>query len=534
MRALKPAQPVGAPPPAAKPSPAVARSAPPAPHADVRVYVEDRLSAILARAVNGRSPHALLQRVGETKLAHEPIESGATAEAREQWIAALQELRATRRSLKATWEEELKKQAGTDEGISQRTIMSDYPRALTMDRDVISALRKTAPFKGGGATLMLERVASEDDTEQYIVSARSGGEPVASVVLGTAAYRKGPPAPGGRATFRRNAKEYVADNRGIPTRRYAYVEKNVFQVMELLAGNSMTGRYQMLHTALGINADIYEASEKLGADVTGGAFARGQKLTLEQLAVLHQWKGSGQDQRGLSLTSSPRQDAVYSNRGGSFRSAGGARIKIDLFKVPTGVVLLNHYGSGGVKEALGDVNPALNTGATYSFANSVLKNRELYLERLDPSWISSLTLHEETGDKTATKSGAELLQTVASRLGYNDYASGFTAGSLNQRAPDGASPMFILGQGVGREYRAGYQAGTLRFPVAQPPPEPRGGPRGKTRSRPWKPPEHRGPSFGTLKTEAHDEPDRHLIYWIGWAHGGWNRPQATTLRAALR
>ncbi len=454
-------------------------------------------------------------------------------------------MRDARKLRKKNWEAWLKQQASTEEGISQRAIMSNYPQELMLDSDVIKALKRTSPFVRQGkkpAALVLETTLDDEGGEHHVVK-DGEGEVVAILLLGSDAFKEGEQTPGGRATYRRNGKDYVADNRGTPTRRFAYVEKNVFQLMDLITQGTMTGRYQMFHAALRLQADIYAAGEQLGRDVTGrNDFRVGDKLTIEQLAVLHQWKGSGQEQRGLSLTSTPRQEAVYSNRGGSFRSGGGGRIEIDLFKVPADVVLINHYGEWGVRENLGDVNPALD-GSTYSYTNSVIKNRELYLERLDFGWVSAVTVHGDTGDQTKRDSDGDLRKLLAGRLGYSQYTAGFALGVLAQKA-ENDTPMHLLGYGVGAEYRSGWIAGRSDYPVAQPPPEPARNPRLKHQPKPkrWVQPPHRGPTWGELKTAAHDAQDRyergtaaerHMIYWIGWAHGGWQRPLAKTLTAAL-
>jgi hypothetical protein len=511
---------------------------------DRAVSAGDPLDRTLAGAVRRRAMQAVVQRVGETKLAYEPAASAALPEARDLWLEALQELRDARKLRKSDWEAFLKQQANTEEGISQKAIMTNYPKDLRLDSNVIAALKRTAPFQGRNG-LRLDTSTAEDGSEQHVVKDQYG-EPVAVLLLGADAYTDSGKSPGGRATFRRNGKEYVADDRGVPTRRYAYVEKNVFQLMDFITQASMTGRYQMFHAALNIQSDIYAAGEQLGRDVTGrNDFRVGDKLTLEQLAVLHQWKGSGQEQRGLSLTSTPREEAVYSNRGGSFRSAGGARMQIDLFRIPANVVLINHYGKGGVKEELGGVSQKLDTGSTYSYTSSVIKNRELFLEKLEFGWVSAVTVHGETGDQTKRDSDGDLRQLLSQRLGYGQYTAGFTLGAQGQAAASEV-PMHLLGHGVGAEYRAGWIAGGRAFPLAQPPPErnvPRTpGNRHQRRPPPWTPPPHRGPNWGALKIAAHDAqddyergrgPERHMIYWIGWAHGGWHRPLAKTLTGAL-
>ncbi len=73
------------------------------------------------------------------------------------------------------------------------------------------------------------------------------------------------------------------------------------------------------------------------------------------MAFVHQYWGSGSQQRGLSLTSTSKPGATIGNCGDNFRTNNGVRIKIDLARIPTeedNPMLLNHYGHGGVKDAI--------------------------------------------------------------------------------------------------------------------------------------------------------------------------------------
>ena len=77
------------------------------------------------------------------------------------------------------------------------------------------------------------------------------------------------------------------------------------------------------------------------------------KMTDTQVAVAHQMYGSLPEQRGVSLTSTPKVGVTYANTGGNFRTDDGFKLKIDLARVPKTVLFLNHYAEGGVS----DMNP---------------------------------------------------------------------------------------------------------------------------------------------------------------------------------
>ena len=186
--------------------------------------------------------------------------------------------------------------------------------------------------------------------------------------------------------------------------------------------------------------------------------------------MLHQWTGSGTTQRGLSLTSTPRENAVYGNAGESFREATGVRIKIDLLKVPKNVVLLNHYASGGIKDKTAKVNPDLVTSSDVyktGYRASVIKNRELYLERLEADWIEDIDVHDGASNRPKKpdeqgKRGAALVAAVAANAGVADYIAGFEASvdaGWDAHPPDALSAAGKLGFASGQKYVLGHSWG---------------------------------------------------------------------------
>jgi hypothetical protein len=265
-------------------------------------------------------------------------------------------------------------------------------------------------------------------------------------------------------------KEYVEDDRDVPTRRFAYMEKSFYQFMEFLATGSMTGRYQTWNKALSLAPDLKAIAPYLSFQLSPDPSKPVTTLSPEQMAFLHQWKGSGPQQRGLSLTSTPREKAVYANAGESFRTADGVRIKIDLSLVPKEVILLNHYSQGGVKD-----NTGVKPDIPYGYDASVRKNRELYLERLDPQWIVGIDAHlpslppMSTEDKA--KSGADLVEAMRKQIGYDGYKDAFdkTVTALKAKkeadvpAVKGDDDPFTKGVNSGRNYMAGHDAGKTEF-----------------------------------------------------------------------
>lgn len=271
----------------------------------------------------------------------------------------------------------------------------------------------------------------------------------------------------------RNATEYVEDRLGVKTRRYAYVEKNYFQMMEFLTTHHMEGRFQSLVRAKS-GEERPDVRDRMGNEHHQKSGSGGQSLTDTQLAFVHQYRGSGDHQRGLSLTSTPRKGEIISNEGGNFRTAGGFRLKIDLARIADGddaPILLNHYAAGGIKDKFeSDVNPETRYGKAYKYKESVTKNRELYLEFLKPEYVVEIEYHP-AADLTATDASVftrigaggqltqdQMLQGAKQVSGHDDYVLGFKVGVSGGVADPNASREWGLGWAGGNEYRLAYDA----------------------------------------------------------------------------
>ena len=100
---------------------------------------------------------------------------------------------------------------------------------------------------------------------------------------------------------------------------------------------------------------------------------------------------------------------------------------VDLAKIPRDeAILLNHYASGGVKD-----DRTWPTDDTYPYVESVLKNRELFLEFVKPEWIDKIEFHTAEGQETLERgeTSAEEFQDSIRRNQHVPYRS-FTASSI--------------------------------------------------------------------------------------------------------
>lgn len=247
--------------------------------------------------------------------------------------------------------------------------------------------------------------------------------------------------------------EYVRDTRGVPTRRFAYVEKNFYQMMDLLESGVITGRYQSMVAAT-LGQSVKSVATETSARRPPGAKLRSDfstrtdaDLSLAELAVFHQWQGSSLQQRGVSLTSTPTPHAVWSNEGWSFRSRGGVRLKVDLARVPTDVILINHYDQAALSRTRegGIANRVLGEWeqtdrAKYHYPFSVTKNREVYLDHLDPDWVVECRYHrsgdDEDDELVWPMSGGSLLDALARAMGGDAYREGVRRGKVSFKADD--------------------------------------------------------------------------------------------------
>ena len=202
--------------------------------------------------------------------------------------------------------------------------------------------------------------------------------------------------------------EYIKDDFGNFIRRYAYMEKNVYQLINFAEQGVISGQTQDIKRAAGMSILDIDPLDYGNED-----FNSREKYIVEQLpqlgnedlkkkvaiAYLHQWKGSGLRQRGVSLTATNTEDAVFGNAGESFRSDDGAKFKIDLALVKAydpNNILLSHYHhlSPTRQETITDGSSKKAT--KYKYDASVIKNRELYLQYLPEEAVKEIDVH---GDK---------------------------------------------------------------------------------------------------------------------------------------
>lgn len=277
---------------------------------------------------------------------------------------------------------------------------------------------------------------------------------------------------------------HVADDAGVPTRKYAYFETSRQQLMAGMAdGATQKGRFVRFREAMNLPADMHtvDQSDHFVRDIYK---ILGDKVPTDVMANIHQYLGSGINQRGLSLTSTPRPE-VYSNEGYKFASEDGVRIKVDLSLVPPEVILLNHYANEGVGSRLAAskavpaamlTKPKALPGGPrpqgYNYANSVVKNRELLLQELRPEWIVEITDHLK--DRTSPKGKAPGAQpgpaaaggpdsaSLRKSLGFEHYERGRADGQQGKDSPDKLAGFelacYQLGRNVGMQEAAGKKA----------------------------------------------------------------------------
>ena len=275
-------------------------------------------------------------------------------------------------------------------------------------------------------------------------------------------------------------KQYIRDNRGTFTRRYAFVEKNYYQMMEFFITEHMTGRFQQYMMAIGNKKpDIHKITTTMIENVRIKSTT--QKLTDEQVAVAHQMYGSLPEQRGVSLTSTPKVGVTYANTGGNFRTDNGFKLKIDLSLVPPEVLLLNHYSHKGISEM---ENKDYSTKQThkksqpvYKYKESALHARELFLEYIKPEWVVEIEYHKNK-DENGTKINIEgkeitgntkkdidnfkqsnFFNIAKEKFGGTKYEKGFLDGLQDKGNVSSREDHYEKGLATAKQVIEGYEAG---------------------------------------------------------------------------
>lgn len=242
-------------------------------------------------------------------------------------------------------------------------------------------------------------------------------------------------------TSNEDAKEYVKDYLNVFTRRYAYVEKNYHQMMEFFSTGYMTGRYQQYLLMAGCKTpDIFEKNNETISKVAINKDI--PRLTSREMAVVHQMYGSLPEQRGVSMTSTPKVGVTFANTGGNFRTDNGFKLKIDLSRVPEHVMLINHYSHGGVSQFPNQYSTIQHhkTGTPkYKYKESALHARELFLEYILPEWVVEIEFHPKAANLPVlnksttldeTQKGGDLFEEAKKAFGGTRFEAGFIA-SLN-------------------------------------------------------------------------------------------------------
>jgi hypothetical protein len=323
--------------------------------------------------------------------------------------------------------------------------------------------------------------SEENDGCYVVVKNEEKRTKIAKIYEGDEAYEKVPPdiedmwAERVRPRYRKKgyrgedeSKQYVKDSRNVLTRRYAYVEKNYWQMMEFFMLNHMEGRFQQLMRAAGLEKPrgeipLTKKSKKWRSQEYEG------DLSMTQMAVLHQASGSSDEQRGVSMTSTPKVGITYVNTGENFRTAKGFRLKIDLSLVPEDeALLLNHYADGGIAGISGAARD-FDT-KRYKYNESALHARELYLKFLKPEWVVGIEYHKSATENIPTEMRQvrhkKQWEELKEEHGANEYEDGFgTALKFDGRErkwKDKKSQAWQEGFSSGATVCAGYDAGWQR------------------------------------------------------------------------
>jgi hypothetical protein len=446
----------------------------------MKSYAENKGTAQKRSVAGNSSGKKVVQRVGAEKIGFKRTQDPALGPGLLLLDQAITEMKAERHTQKERiW-------FYVDNLRSKDDISSVYSGKLEELNDEKKLILKTQPFTDGSLSLVGDKVmysrpdpnAPPDGAPPPVVTSE-----IAVLTKGNNVFKKGAqPKNTQREIYTKddvNSGDYVKDDRNVITRRYAYVEKNYWQFMEFMHTHHMEGRYQKLIRAAGGGKGRPDVLDNENEMVKKVQRIKGSQLSLEQLAFVHQYWGSGSQQRGLSLSSTPKPGVTIGNAGDNFRTDGGFRIKIDLSKIPRGregAILLNHYAHGGVKDVVKDVGGPVNTNplnktSPYKYHSSVIKNRELYLEFLKPEWIAGIEYHPFAKDTPGAGKSREysltgyggaknFMKELVNITGSGDFGAGFELALIGAKSPFKLSGHFKNGYEAGIEYLKGFKEGS--------------------------------------------------------------------------
>lgn len=329
---------------------------------------------------------------------------------------ALQDLKAAERITKASLELEKnnKMDSLTDDDARHAYLFKDYVpnlRKIGITEDKVklafSAYRDTvnkAFASSPGVNNYEVQWFGKKDLTQLVLKKKGWGNaapvPLFSLIYGDLAYEPVVVATTARTVYKRKVadlgedfkkadnNQYVKDNRGVYTRRYAYGAKTIKGCKILKSGQPLVGKY-----ARKVNSDIYKVDADLQKNFP--TLAGSSKLKLEEMLHVNQELGSGIHQRGICLASTSK--LVHGNKGEAFLQPGeSVLVKVDLARVDPKIALYNLYsqpaqvltiGMNRVREVKKN-NVVIRTEkydadeSKLHTDTSTAKNRELFLEYL--------------------------------------------------------------------------------------------------------------------------------------------------------
>lgn len=270
----------------------------------------------------------------------------------------------------------------------------------------------------------------------------------------TTVYKKNGKDPG-------EGNEYIKDDFGNYIRRYAYMEKSIWQLMNFAENGIISGQTQSIKRAAGeeipkidplsVDNESFDAGDQyIAKSLPTGKSGDPQTQGKIGIAYLHQWKGSGVRQRGVSLAATPKDNAVFGNAGESFRSDDGAKFKIDLATVkvldPDNLLLSHYHCKSPTRAAEIQAGGSGSDAPTYKYDASVIKNREFYLQYLPEQAVAEVDVH---GDKKYPN-----LESFRQSQLYKDFIAGKTGGVVQQSS----TPAFKAGKSVAKDIAEGKAA----------------------------------------------------------------------------
>ncbi len=197
-----------------------------------------------------------------------------------------------------------------------------------------------------------------------------------------------------RNDFKKGPNQYVKDDNGVLTRRYAYDYKTLGACKHLMEveGGALKGRY------------VAQGKEIKSIDpALRGMYSLDQSKTAlmkEEVVFVNQEKGSGDQQRGICLSSSPDK-VIHGNKGETFEfdkdtNKPNVLLKVDLAQVSEGQeVLFNLYSQDAQKLTIGLAgkkptgDPFDSDWAKWHTDTSTAKNREIYLRELSKEQVAN-------------------------------------------------------------------------------------------------------------------------------------------------